>query len=180
MPEADYIAMISALDRMGLLTLWGQIEQGDAAGWEPGKAFEYLVLRALQLDGAEVRWPYSVYLGNEVVEQIDGVVYANGLSCLVESKHWARKVNVEVIAKLRNQLARRPVGAIGAVFSYEGFTQPARTLTQYLAPQTVLLWEGEEIKYALEHGEMVTGLRLKYKHAVEQGLTDYNLLEAIS
>jgi hypothetical protein len=36
------------------------IEAGNTSGWAPGKAFEYLVLRAFQLEGAEVRWPYSV------------------------------------------------------------------------------------------------------------------------
>ena len=178
MPEEDYIVMISGLDHAGLLNLWSQIEAGDTPGWPPGKAFEYLVLRALELDGASIRWPYSVTLEGEVAEQIDGVAYVDGLSCLIESKHYARRVNVEPIAKLRNQLARRPAGTIGVVFSYQGFTGPARTLAQYVAPQTVLLWDGSEVTHALQKRRMVSGLRRKYEYAVERGLPWYNLLEA--
>jgi hypothetical protein len=51
------------------------------------------------------------------VEQIDGVVYSDELACLVECKDEAGKVNFEPIAKLRNQLLRRPGAAIGMVFS---------------------------------------------------------------
>jgi len=176
-PEFDYVTLISNLDRNGLLDLWAQIEKGDTADWPAGIAFEYLVLRALELDGAEVRWPFSVKLEGELVEQIDGVIYADGLSRLIESKHRSSKLNVEAIAKLRNQLARRPATAVGVVFSYSGFTDTARKLAQYLAPQTILLWHGSEIKHALMTEKMVSGLRLKYEHAVEHGLPDYNLLK---
>ena len=178
MPEADYVDMISGLNHANLLDLWEQIEQGDTPDWPPGKAFEYLVLRAFELDGAVIRWPYPVKFEKEVVEQIDGAVHADGLSCLIESKHYSSDLNVEPIAKLRNQLARRPAATIGVVFSYKGFTGPARQLAQYLAPQTILLWLGAEVKSALTNKKMVSGLRLKYKHAVEYGLPDYNLLEA--
>lgn len=178
MPEEKFVARITAFDHTGLLDLWSDIEAGGTVDWPPGKAFEYLVLRALELDGASVRWPYSVTLEGAEAEQIDGVAYVDGLSCLIESKHYDRKVNVEPIAKLRNQLARRPAGTIGVVFSYQGFTRPAQTLCQYVAPQTVLLWDGSEVKYALEKGTMVSGLRRKYEYAVEWGLPWYNLLEA--
>ena len=178
MPEDENATKISALDRAGLLGLWGQIEAGDTPDWASGKAFEYLVLRALELDGATIRWPYSVSFEGDLVEQIDGVAYANGLCCLIESKHYAGKVNIEPIAKLRNQLGRRPAATIGAVFSYGGFTTPARTLARYVAPQTILLWNGPEVKYALTKQKMVSGLRLKYRYAVEQGLPEFNLLEA--
>jgi len=83
---------------------------------------------------------------------------------------------VEPIAKLRNQLARRPAAAIGLVFNYNGFTEPARLLTRYLAPQTILLWAGGEIGYALRNQLMVQGLQVKFKYAVEHGVPDYNLL----
>jgi hypothetical protein len=35
-----------------------------------------MVLRAFELDGAEVKWPYRVKLFGEEVEQIDGVIYS--------------------------------------------------------------------------------------------------------
>ena len=43
-------------------------------------------------------------MGEDEVEQIDGIVYAEGLACLVESKDQIKAVNFEPIAKLRNQL----------------------------------------------------------------------------
>ena len=72
--------------------------------------FEHLILRAFELDGATVRWPFEVSFGDSVVEQIDGAVYAGCLSCLVEAKDSTAPVDVAVLAKLRNQLARRPAG----------------------------------------------------------------------
>jgi hypothetical protein len=119
----DYERMILSLQWDGLRTLWDNIENRSTPGWDAGRAFEYLVLRAFQLDGAEVKWPYSVTLFDEVVEQIDGAVHCVGLSCLVESKDFADKtVDITPIAKLRNQLLRRPAGTVGLIFSRTGFT----------------------------------------------------------
>ena len=174
--DSEYREKICALDHAGLVELWGALEVGATPGWEPGKAFEYSILRAFQLEGARVTWPYRVELGGEEVEQIDGVILLDSLFCVVESKHYVRPINIEPIAKLRNQLARRPAAAIGLVFSYKGFTEPARLLTRYLSPQTILLWTGGEIGFALNEQRMVHGLRLKFKHAVEHGLPDLNLL----
>jgi hypothetical protein len=176
--EAEYRDKVGTLDHTGLVGLWEEIEAGNTPGWEPGKAFEYSVLRAFELEGARVTWPYRVELAGQVVEQIDGVIYAADLVCLVESKQHSQPINIETIAKLRNQLARRPVSAIGLVFSYAGFTEPARLLTRYLAPQTILLWTREEIEHALRGQQMVLGLALKFKYAVEHCVPDYNLLEA--
>ena len=52
-------------------------------------------MRAFDLEHAEVRWPYNVYLDGVLIEQIDGVVHAGSLSCLVESKDYQRRINVE-------------------------------------------------------------------------------------
>ncbi len=179
MTEDEYVSRIRGLDRAGLLTLWDEIEQGSTAGWPRGKAFELLTLRAFELEGAGICWPYPVRVSGERVEQIDGVAYAMGLSCLVESKHYRRATNVGPITKLKSQLMRRPAATIGILFSYKGFTEPARILAQFIAPQTVLLWEGSEIKYALTNNKMVWTLYQKYRHAVEHGLPDYNVLEGL-
>jgi hypothetical protein len=77
------------------------------------------------------------------------------------------------------QLARRPASTIGLVFSSEGFTPAARQLAQFLAPQTILLWEGAEVEFALRNSLMAKGLRAKFDHAVEMGLPDYNLREQV-
>ncbi|UUO15978.1 MULTISPECIES: restriction endonuclease [Aphanizomenonaceae] len=89
-----------------------------------------------------------MYLDGEEIEQIDGVVYADGLSCIIECKDTAKPVKIEPIAKLRNQLLRRPAATIGSIFSRSGFTEASETLAGFVAPQTILLWGGEEIKYS--------------------------------
>ncbi|MDM8551931.1 restriction endonuclease [Desulfobacterales bacterium HSG2] len=83
------------------------------------------------------------------LEQIDGVVYTEGLAFLVECKDQAENVNIEPVAKLRNQLSRRPPATMGMVFSRSGFTESAVMLEQKTSPQRILLWEGYEIAYAL-------------------------------
>jgi Restriction endonuclease len=175
---ADYERMIKCLQWDGLRSLWNNIESRNTSGWESGKAFEYLILRAFELDGAEVKWPYRVKLFGEEVEQIDGVIYSTGLSCLVESKDFADKpVDIAPIAKLRNQLLRRPASTIGLVFSRTGFTDPATHLSYFSLPQTILLWDGEELKYALEREVICELLTLKYRVCVEDGLPDYDIRE---
>jgi hypothetical protein len=174
--EAECIARISTFGHGDLLTLWSQIEAGDTPGWEPGRAFQYLVLRAFQLEGAEVCWPYTVKLEGEQVEQIDGVVYGGGLACLVEMKDQVQRVGIEPIAKLRSQLMRRPAALVGLLFSRSGFTEPARILAGYLAPQSILLWRGDEVRYALAQRGILEGLQRKYRFAVERGLPNFNLI----
>lgn len=176
MPTAnEYEKRISTFQWDDLLRLWEEIETGDTPGWESGKAFEYLVLRAFQLDGAEVRFPYRVELYGAEVEQIDGAVHYQSHSCLVECKDTVDRVNIEPIAKLRNQLSRRPVGTLGLIFSRNGFTDPASLLTQFLTPQTILLWGGDEVRYALENKTIGDLLLLKYRFCVEEGIPEYNV-----
>lgn len=160
-----------------LLTLWQAIEEKRAPEWPSGKALEYLVLRAFELEGAEVRWPFSVHVADEEVEQIDGVVYTDGLAGLLECKDEVKPVNIEPIAKLRNQLLRRPSSTIGIIFASQGFTEPARILAGFVAPQTILLWSGVELSYALQHRFMRRGLLTKYHQCIERALPDYNISE---
>jgi hypothetical protein len=84
-------------------------------------------------------------------------------------------VSVEPVAKLRNQLLRRPAGTVGLVFSRSGFAASARILAQFLAPQTILLWQGEEVRYALEQEKIVDFLVQKYRACVEKGIADENV-----
>lgn len=173
--EAEYRERISKHDWDGLIDLWEAIEAENTPEWGSGKALEYLVLRAFQLNGAEVRWPYSVRMDGQEVEQIDGVIYTQGIACLIECKDKSTRVNIEPIAKLRNQLLRRPGAVIGSVFSRKGFTDPAMTLARFSAPQTILLWTGEEVHYVLEKKCICRGLITKYRVCVELGLPDYNI-----
>lgn len=176
---AEYEARIKSYNLDDLIRLWSEIQAGDTPDWDAGKALEYLIIRAFQLEGAEVLYPYSVQIDEEEIEQIDGVVYSDGLSCLVECKDTSTRVNVEPIAKLRNQLLRRPAAAIGCLFSRIGFTEAAITLARYIAPQTILLWEGIEIYYCLQNQSMRQALLKKYRVCVEEGKSNYNTINEV-
>ncbi|MEH2040366.1 restriction endonuclease [Nostoc sp.] len=176
MPTAkEYQAKIANYNWDDLVQLWSEIESGDTPGWGAGKALEYLVLRAFGLDGAEVTWPYSVQFDGTSLEQIDGVVYSDCLACIIECKDSNESLNIEAIAKLRNQLLRRPTTSIGSVFSRSGFTVGAITLARYISPQTILLWGGKEIKYSLYNKYIRRSLIKKYRYCVEYGLPDYDI-----
>jgi Restriction endonuclease len=170
--DIDAEARIQALDWAGLRDLWVKIQAGDTPDWDAGRAFEYLILRAFQLDGAVIRWPYRVDLHGEIVEQIDGVVVAAGLHAMVESKDQRDPVAIEPIAKLRNQLMRRPVATIGMVFSSSRYTAPALVLASYLAGQTILLWYAGEVSLALEKERIVPLLEAKYLGCVTDAVPD--------
>jgi len=69
-----------------------------------------------ELDGFKVKYPFSVNIpySGSAMEQIDGVVYYDALGVLLESKDYSnaadktkKNINIEPIAKLRNQLNRR-------------------------------------------------------------------------
>jgi hypothetical protein len=178
--SADYVDRIRQLDWPGLRRFWTQIEAG-ASGWPPGKALEHLVLRAFELSGAAVRWPYDVFIDGAIVEQIDGAVHLNGLSCIVECKDTAGQTNTDAVAKLRNQLLRRPAGTIGLMFSRTGFTHSATVLAEFLAPQCVLPWDGEEIAYMLEREDFTLALVAKYRRSIEHGSTrDFDIRQEVS
>lgn len=174
---AEYEKMIGLLDWPGLWDLWGAIQRRDTPGWDPGKAFEYLVLRSFQLDGAQVKWPFQVEVLEEEVEQIDGVIYSSGLAFLVESKDLAEPVAIDPIAKLRYQLHRRPAGTMGIVFSSSRFTYPAQVLAQFISPQSILLWSGDEVEYALQRNSISELLVQKLRHCIENGLPFFRIRE---
>lgn len=175
----DYVDRIRQLDWAGLRRFWKQIEAG-ASGWASRQgALEHLVLRAFELSGATVRWPYPVSIGEETVEQIDGAVHVRGLSCIVECKDTADATNTDAIAKLRNQLLRRPTGAIGLMFSRTGYTRTAVVLANFMAPQAILLWDGEEIAYLLEREDFTSALVMKRRHSIEEGKTRIDIRQEV-
>jgi len=168
----DYVQRARALDEAGLRSLWRAIRSKQTPNWPEGWALEHFVLRAFELEGAEVRWPYQVKVYDEVAEQIDGAIHHGNLSVLVETKDQKDPVNVDPLAKLRSQLLRRPAGTIGLVFSTSGFTTAAQMLAGFMAPTTILLWSGAEINLALEARQersFCQGLRWKHRLAVEEG-----------
>jgi hypothetical protein len=170
--DSDCEQKIQTMGWSDLRDMWDQILEGIATGWDSGKAFEYLIPRAFQLDGARIKWPYRISLHEEIVEQIDGVVEAAGLHCLLESKDWSKPISIEPIAILRNQLLRRPATTIGLVFSRSGYTEAAPLLAGYLGGQTILLWYPAELTLALTKEKIVPLLEAKYRACVESGIHD--------
>jgi hypothetical protein len=176
MPSAhEYIEKIKALDAAGREGLWRQIQAQETPGWETGKAFEYLIIRGFEIEGHEVRFPFDVHWQGEgsSIEQLDGVIYVRGLACLVESKSGEQQ-SIGPIAKMRNQLLRRPNGTLGAIFSRQGFTSSAKLLASFTMPQAILLWNGEEIESCLAQRKFGDLFLEKYKRAVEEGVPDYS------
>lgn len=177
MKDFEAVAKIRALGWAGLRDLWVKIQADDTPDWPPSFTFEYLVVRAFDLDGAVVRWPYRSILDGVVTEQIDGVVVAAGLHALIESKAQKDSVTIEPIAKLRNQLMRRPVATIGLFFITSSYTPPALILAKYLTGQTILLWHSTEIDFALETEKIVLLLQAKYLACVKDGVPSTNAKE---
>jgi hypothetical protein len=112
-----------------------------------------------------------------LLEQIDGVVYFDGVSCLVEFKDVTRPVDAVAIVKLKSQLLRRPRTAIGALFNTGEFSSTALTLARMLPPPDVLLWRGAEIDVALRERRLIEGMKRKLRYAVEMGLVELNLMD---
>lgn len=153
----------------------GWLSKEDKDFWNNGKLLEYLILRAFELEEADIRWPYSIKIDGDVVEQIDGAIHINDLHILIECKDYTNNVNIEPFAKMRNQLLRRPANVIGCIFVREGFTEPAMTLARFGAPQTILLWSGNEFEYCIKNKKLIEGLRIKLKAAAEEFDFCYNV-----
>jgi hypothetical protein len=173
-----YKSEIEKLDSWDKLShFWQEIQNNsiDESIWAPGKAFEFFILRCFEIDGAEVTYPYEVEILNKVVEQIDGAIYYKGVNCLIESKDYTSAIDITPIAKLRSQLMRRPAATIGCVFVKSGFSPSAITLTKFMFPQTILLWNGLEVDYAVETKKFCDYLYLKFKQAVEHGVLDLDI-----
>jgi hypothetical protein len=100
------------------------------------------------------------------------------LSCLVKTKDTSLPISVEPIAKMRNQLLRRPSGAIGLIFSRAGFTQPAILIARYISTQTILLWEGDEIEHVLTRERIGEFLEYKYRECIETRVPDTPIYKA--
>jgi len=178
MPGAGDRERASELDWEDLDRLWEGIKSEFTPEESKGEALERLVLCAFDLGGAVVRWPYKVGLWGKstVAEEIDGAVHCLGLHCLIECKNWRKNVDFEPVAKLRSQLLRRPAGTVGIVFSAGGFTTAAIELARFAAHEGIMLWNGDEIEYALRKRDFVDALMVKYRGCVECAYPSYSLI----
>ncbi len=175
--RAVYLERVLSLDRAGILRTWRVVrERGNLVGWPPGKALEYLILRAFQLEGAEVTWPYEVRKDGTLIEQIDGAVYFEGLACLIEARDWRVPLDFMSIAQMKMRLLRRPRLTLGAIFNNGTFTESAHQMAEFLPPPDVLLWEDRAIGQALAQGTLRDGMKRKLRHAIEHGFVERDAL----
>lgn len=168
--EEKFVGWVRSMGWAALSDVWARVRVGkEVASWPPGKAFEYLILRVFELEGAQVVWPYRGWL-----EQVDGGVYVEGLSCLIECKHWKEPLDYTPIARFKARVDRRPPATVGLLFSVSGFTIPALNEAQVQPVRNVLLWARSDVDLALRWG-MRAALRVKWRKAVEEAEMDYEL-----
>lgn len=181
----DY-EVIKEMEWPELVDLWATIEaarvtraEAAAAGEDTtqtsGKEFEYLLLRAFQLGGADVSWPYEVRyreFSAHALEQIDGAVHLDGRSYLVESKDTAAAISYDVVAKLQAQIRRRPPGTVGIIFARAGFTASARYTAMFGVAAPIVLWDKAGIERAMADHDFVGELKRRYRYLVEHNVPE--------
>jgi hypothetical protein len=165
--------------REDLVALWEKIcAREEIDGWADGRALEYIVMRAFELEGARIRWPYGVTYPQKfgTMEQIDGLVYWAGHAFLMECKDFSEPAAIEAIAKLRFRLEGRPPGTMAVLLSARDFTLPTEVFAQFASPLNVLLWGRADLDIALRNkGLMTKALEMKLWYAIEEGLPLYPL-----
>jgi hypothetical protein len=169
----DYRARAARMQWTDLDALWGEIKKGVTPDWDDGKALEYLVPRAFQLSALEIEYSYDVPPGGKRIEEIDGLVYLDNIPFLLECKD-KESSDITAIAKLRNQLLRRPDTTFGCVFVAGEFTEPALILADYSVPLRILLWSGGNIENGLRQRDFAAILREKYRQLCMYGFTDHS------
>lgn len=171
--DTEYIARAQKMGWEELADLWEQIKAGETDGWEDGKALEHLVVRAFLLSDLFAEYPFDVPPGGRVFEEIDGLVVLGCNTFLFECKDKP-KVAIEVIAKLINQLLRRPGTTLGCVFTSGGFTSTALLLADFSVPHRILPWSGRDIEERLKSRNFKKPLSEKYHNLCKFGLTDHS------
>lgn len=187
----EYELEIKKMNSYALNKLWEEHAETDfdESFWKKGKVLEYEVLRAFELEieklneekdekKGSVTYPFDVFAPNDSqytkpIEQIDGAVHVDELYALVECKDYSGvKINIEPLAKMRNQLARRHSSVFGMFFSATDFSIPAEILVGYMAPQLIILWTKLDIEFCLKKECFIPCMKEKYRRAIEN--CEYN------
>ncbi len=171
--DLEYVQRAERMKWKELNALWEQIKAGATPDWDSGKALEHLVIRAFKLNKLEVEYPYDVPPGGKPIEQIDGLVYLQCYTFLIECKD-KETVDIAAIAKLRNQLLRRPDTTFGCVFAADDYSAQALLLADYSVPHRILLWSGLDIEDCLKLKNFDEVLLEKYRHLCKYGLINYS------
>jgi hypothetical protein len=170
----EYNMPAQGLSWEALRSLWQQIQDGQTPEWDPGRAFEHLVIRAFELSKLRIEYPFDVPPGGSILEEIDGIVDLAETPFLRECKH-KESVDVLAIAKLQHQLHRRPPVTMGCVCISGEFTLSALVLADLAIPQQIVLWSKKEIEAALARKDFRISLILTYIYLLMYKSTDHSL-----
>lgn len=170
---ADMETEAKGWSRDDLLRVWEDIKaRRPIDGWPRGKAFEYFVVRAFDIEGLRVKWPYEVTYRQKlgIVEQNDGFIYLGERPFLIESKDVSDPLEVESVAKLRFRLEARPPGTMSVLFNSTKFSLATEVFAQFAVPLNVVLWRGQDFDSVLPTASMAAGLQAKLDAATERGI----------
>jgi hypothetical protein len=68
---------------------------------------------------------------------------------------------------------------MGMVFTTSQFSIPAKSLTRMMNPLSILLWEYEELRIAVQQQTICRALLTKFMYAVEWGMPDYDIRKGL-
>ena len=179
--ECELLSTIRSYNWEKLKKLWAQIRIGNTPGWANGKALEYMFVRAFDMEGAEVVYPYTNDVGN-AKEQIDGYVFVKklGAGFLIECKDWKEKVSFEELAKLHGRLTYRMSSTFGLFLSKNGFTPSAVEMMFMMHPHNILLWSFDEIDECFINHKFMKALKYKFQYAMATADPAIAVIEGIN
>ena len=133
-----------------------------------GLALEAFFVSAFEREEHNVIWPCRTRgpAGTGTLEQIDGVLYLDFATFLVEAKAEKAPIDVEPLAKLRFRLEGRPPSTLGLLVNTSGFTKPAEFFARFASPLNVLLWTEQDLLHALTNKSFYKSAYLKWQAAV--------------
>ena len=179
--EKTMISTIRSYNWAKLAKLWLQIKNGDTPGWSFGKALEYMLIRAFDLNGAEVAYPYNNRVVNSK-EQFDGYIFVPelGVGFLLECKDWKTSVSFDELAKLHSRLSYRMPSTYGIYVSKNGFTSSAVEMLYMMHPHNILLWSFDEIDECFKNQKFLKALKYKYQYAMMTADPNIAVFEGIN
>jgi len=158
--DDEYEKLIQKKEWSDLEDFWASVKSGTTSqDWAVGKALEYFVIKAFELAGFSVSYPYLIPLdrtlsaaSRKTMEQIDGLASKDGLTLLIESKDEA-KTNIEAIYKLYSQLQRRPPSTMGCLVFTGYLTDETLHLVNFLTPRRILLVDQNDLDFVAQSPE---------------------------
>lgn len=164
--ERNMMYVVQGYDWIMLKKFWQKIKNG-TTGWSEGKALEYMLVRAFDLEGAEVVYPYNNVVFN-AQEQLDGFIFIKeiGVGFIIECKDWKNNVAFDELAKLHGRLTYRMASTYGLFLSRSGYSPSAIEMMYMLHPHRILLWSFDEIDECFKKHKFIKALKYKYQYAM--------------